>query len=516
MSRPTPRVVLLAGVALSVLVSACEPNRFVTGWVATWTATSGRAVIDDPGSSSLLGEVSPMWFVTDDDATVDQSGSSTNLSAVVSSLRAKGLPVVPAIFDSQPSGVMRRILDDPTQRRRHVRNIVDLVVARNFDGIDLDYEVFAFGDSRSTWDSIRPDWISFVRELGAALHARGKVLSVTIPAVWRSGTTTTGYWVYAQQDIAPHVDRIRIMVYDWSVSTAGPIGPMWWVRAVIDYSTNVAKVHPSRLQLGIPAYGRHWAVKRVATQTCPDGAVFRDSITLGEAAPLAAANRVTPVRHSSGELTFSWVQYVSGTVTGPVVPPSYTPPSTVIDRIDGPARPLSPATRLDAPATPISCEVLHTVFVPDAVNLRQRAEAALAARWSGVAVWALGYETADVYEQFGTVERVRPNGSASGAFVSLAVVPDTRTLRATGYAYHPEFDLPVAVRLTATNGSGTTLTRTVTARAARTGMPTGLGPFHGFDERFDVASGTWTVCATAVLWGGATGPNLGCRTLRVA
>ncbi|MEY4174725.1 MAG: hypothetical protein RI900_1890, partial [Actinomycetota bacterium] len=58
--------------------------------------------------------------------------------------------------------------------------------------------------------------------------------------------------------------------------------------------------------------------------------------------------------------------------------------------------------------------------------------------------------------------------------------------------------------------------RTVTANVSRPGTPAGLGPFHGFDERFAAPPGDWEVCATAVLWGGAVGPALGCRTVTVA
>jgi hypothetical protein len=36
-------------------------------------------------------------------------------------------------------------------------------------------------------------------------------------------------------------------------------------------------------------------------------------------------------------------------------------------------------------------------YYPDAITMQQHAQAALDAGWSGVVIWALGYETADVY-----------------------------------------------------------------------------------------------------------------------
>ena len=55
------------------------------------------------------------------------------------------------------------------------------------DGIDLDYEGFAFSDGHDSWASTQPVWRAFVTELAAALHANGKLLSVTIPPTWIAG-----------------------------------------------------------------------------------------------------------------------------------------------------------------------------------------------------------------------------------------------------------------------------------------------------------------------------------------
>ena len=508
------RVALVAAAASTVL-SACLPNRFVTGWVPYWGPNSGKAVIDNDDAAALMSEVSLMWYGTDDDATVDLMGSNTSLTSVVASIRAQGLPVIPTIFDSQPAGVMRGILHDPFARAAHEQHIVDLVTTKGYDGIDIDYEVFAFGDGSANWAAIKPDWILFVQELGGLLHQRGKVLSVTVPPVWVSGGVTRGYTVYAQQEIGPHVDRLRLMVYDWSLASPGPIAPMSWVNQVIDWSDS--RVPNSRLQLGVPAYGRHWATKKNANETCPDGATFRDSITMKETAGLAAAHGQTPVRDASGELTFGWTQVVTGPRTAPIVPPTFPPPSTTIDTVAGPlaTNGLEPALRLN-PSGNVTCTLQHTVFVPDGASVRQRADAVLAAGWSGVAVWAFGYETADVYQALAGVAPVRPGGGPTGLLD--APVPIAGGLRVTGHAYHPEFDLPVAVTLTvAPAGGGAAIgSRTVTARTDRAGMPAGLGPFHGFDEIVPLAPGDYTVCAAMVLWGGVAGPSLGCQNATVS
>jgi spore germination protein YaaH len=284
-----------------------------------------------------------------------------------------------------------------------VQQLTNLAVSKGYDGIDLDYEVFAFTDGRASWPTTQPNWVAFIAELGASLHANGKLLSVTVPPVWNGGAN--GYTVYAQADIAPHADRIRLMVYDWSVSTAGPIAPMFWVDSVMAYSNSV--VPASKLQLGVPAYGRHWSVQKNANELCPDGAVARDSITMEEAPRLAASKGLTPTRKFStgqvpaaqvwGEMTFSWEQTVTGPRTAPA-PPVYTPPVDRVGTVNGTGDPgLAPAIRLTPPSNFVTCTITHIVYYPDAWAVRERAQRATAAGWKGIYLWALGYETADVW-----------------------------------------------------------------------------------------------------------------------
>ena len=60
-------------------------------------------------------------------------------------------------------------------------DLVALVVNNGYDGLDLDYENFAFVDGRKMRDATLPNWTTFVAELGAAFHAQGKLLSATVP-----------------------------------------------------------------------------------------------------------------------------------------------------------------------------------------------------------------------------------------------------------------------------------------------------------------------------------------------
>ena len=512
MTRRAPRLAVVA----ALLLTACQPNRFVTGWLPYWTGSDGRAPITNTDIASIYSEVSPFWHTANADGSITLKSSGVSLGTAVTAIRAAGLPVIPSITDSTAKDVMRGILDDSVKRANHVAKIVKVVVDNNYDGIDLDYEGFAFVDGSSTWSSTKPDWITFVRELSTALHAKGKVLSVTVPPVYVSNGVTRGYTVYAQPDIASYVDRLRLMVYDWSVGTPGPIAPMWWVNAVIAYSSSVVPV--KKLQLGINAYGRHWWTKANADEVCTDSALrSADSIEMTEGPQLAEANGVTPVRDSSGELKLVWDVAVTGPRGTALAPPRWTAPTPNITTVTRSANSATyaPALRL-APAGMTTCTVRHIVYYPDATVIRQRAEAALAAGWSGVAIWAMGYEDVSMYQALGGVAAQRPNGDPTVSLDEPAV--SSGTVRLTGAAYDPEFDLPSGVHVTIvrTSDSGSVFDTVVTARVERAGLPTGLGPFHGFDVSTTLAAGNYRACARPVQWGGTDAAASACRTFTVA
>lgn len=470
-----------------------SPNRFVSGWIPYWQTTSGGAVISNASSSPLLSEVSLF-------------GSTTKLDALVGTAHAAGLPVFQTLFSSSTAGFMTA-----AARTTTVKAIVDGAVAGKYDGVDIDYE-FVWSVKKEDWGTITPQWVAFVKSLSTALHARGKLLSVTVPPVWDSGSR--GYTVYAQPQIAPYVDRLRLMVYDWSITNPGPIAPNFWVKQVIEYSTAIAKVPPKKLQLGVPAYGRHWWTKQSASETCPDGALKPvDSITMRETSGLASLHGVTPVRHSSGELTFSWTERVTGSTK---LPPPYVAPTTHVGtvRTAAAATGLKPAVRLGTTRT-VTCTVKHVVFVPDATTVRTNAQTALTAGWSGIAVWAFGYETAALYAQLNTIAPQRPN--TAPAITLDAPTATAGKLRVTGTAIDGRFDLPVPVRITATRiGTSTVIPHTTVANVSRAGLPASIGPFHGFAQTFTLTAGSYRVCASMLLWGGVAGPPAAtCPTVTV-
>jgi HAD superfamily hydrolase (TIGR01509 family) len=323
-------------------------------WAPYWALD--ESVPDLGRRLTTVREVSPFFYEATGVESIDRSEYVPDALADRFLAESAGSArLVPSILDAMPAGGMASVLADPATRRRHIATIVDFAEALEADGIDIDYEQFAFSDGRDTWAATRPNWVAFVAELAEELHDAGRTLTVSIPPVYDETTTgDRGYWVYDHGAIAEHVDALRIMAYDYSFAEPGPIAPLAWIDEVIaGVSLAVAPEHHSKLVLGIPAYGSNWVVSTVGE--CPATAEGRTNVTPRSVDELAARRSATPV---FDDLTGEW---------------SFGYSLTVDDGIS-------------------SCTQVRQVHWVDAEGAADRVLEARRAGWGGVSLWALGYE----------------------------------------------------------------------------------------------------------------------------
>ena len=253
-------------------------------------------------------ELSPFWFAATGAGTivVDEYAPADLTEQFMSIARDADVPIVPSISDQMPAGGMAGVLADPASRAEHIDALVAFAEEGDYAGLDLDYEQFAFADDRSTWSTTRPNWVTFITELAERLHADGRTLTVSIPPVYDDGQTEdSGYWVYDYGAIAPVVDRIRVMAYDYSTATAGPVSPLPWVEQVIAGVTEASGM-PEKLVLGIPLYGYNWPVTTLGD--CPPSEeIGRTSVTMRSVDDLVQRRAAVPVLDvASGEWTFDY------------------------------------------------------------------------------------------------------------------------------------------------------------------------------------------------------------------
>jgi len=358
----------LVGFAVFSLRPAPDPPLIpMDTWAPYWTLDRTNAEFG--GRVDSLREVSPFWYRVNSAAEIVQDPNAPGAATeeFIGRLRRSDTKIIPSVMDYLPAGGMAAVLADPVSRRTHVEALVDFVVAGDFDGVDLDYEQFAFADDRSTWETTSVHWIEFLTELSTELRARDLTLTVSVPPIYDAErTATSGYWVYDYAAMAEVVDNIRIMAYDFSTATAGPIAPLEFVQRAVDGAT-AAVSDRSRLVLGIPVYGYNWPVAAVGT--CPDDAPGRTTVTTRSVHDLLDRRGGEPVRNdSTGEWTFDYELVVEGDET--------------------------------------SCVQQREVHYVDGDGAVERIEIARRAGFGGVALWALGYEDEPVWDAIAEVIRL--------------------------------------------------------------------------------------------------------------
>lgn len=346
------------------------PRKIMTGWVPYYSMKT--ALPDVLNNIDLIKEVMPFWYTLKFDGKAKvavvtdlyaPANPSVPISEPLNAMRNAGLSIIPTITDGTDKLVLAGLLKNPVSRTQIVSAIMNLVRTNNYDGIDLDFEGFAFVDGNATWASTAPSWVAFVKELSVALRAEKKILSVSTPYVLNPNDAQKGYFVYAWAAIASSIDKLRIMTYDYSVSKVGPLGPITWAERTVQYAVSIMPA--SKVFVGVPGYGRDWVT--AVTGVCPANVV--NSVKAGakaatfvmrDAAALAATYGAVPrYDEKFGEMTFSYQKVYNGTT----------------------------ATGL---AT--SCTASRTAWYQDARGWALRAALVTKYRIGGITAWTFGME----------------------------------------------------------------------------------------------------------------------------
>ena len=336
-------------------------------------------------NKDLMKEVMPFWFSLRSPTSIRNDYNSGNpswpMADTLCLIKRAGIKAIPSMTDGTGKLVLSGLLANGATRTTIVNTIVNLVLQNHFDGIDLNYEGFAFVDGNNTWTQTAPRWVAFVKELSIALRSHNKILSVTTPYVYDPKERQKGYFVYAWADIASSIDRLRIMTYDFSVAKPGPIGPIGWAERTLKYAVSI--MPPSKVYIGFPGYGRDWitSVNGKCPVSAPPGlkggakaATFKTSY----AATKAGIDRATPIFDAKmSEATYSYSQVYNG------------------------------VTESGASTT---CTVNRTVWYQNARSYAERMELVAKYRLGGATLWTLAMED--------------PAATAELRKAALAIAPD--------------------------------------------------------------------------------------------
>jgi spore germination protein YaaH len=336
--------------------SQVRPKRYVTGWLPYWHPDAATKSVQN--NASVFADASPFVFNAVSTRRIDLQLSSDGWRRMRSALRNSGVPIIPTVATDMSAADFARIVRSPKRRAAHAHALVALVDKYNLAGIDLDYETINFGSSADK-ATIRANFPLLIRTIDHRLNNRGAVASVTVAS--RTSAKDPNWWVYDYKALGREADRVRIMTYDfsWSGGPAGPIAPKWWVRQVASYAASA--ITPSKVSLGMPAYGRDWYVRTISGK-CPASAKSTVARTTRQMKQYAKDIGQTPTwrKHATSQYFTYQKTYRSG------------------DR---------------------RCKVQRAVWYDDAESLNAKVTLVQRFGLRGIAIWALGNEGASTWTE---------------------------------------------------------------------------------------------------------------------
>ena len=374
---------LIFGLLISVLTSLVTApqasaedkalRKIFSGWMTDYSTygdtTKGQIQAMDyvVKNAEMFSQILPFWYSITGASTIKDkyvTQNSIDKAIPVSTLQSLGIKVLPTITDSTKEGELSKILGNDANRATLVKTITDLVIANKFDGIDLNFEGFAYVDKIATWPTIQTRWVKFVSDLSVALHSQNKLLSVTTPYLLDPATGKKGYYHYAWPEISSYIDRLNIMFYDYHKydTKPGPIGPISWFEPSLLYA--LKHVAPYKIYIGTPNYGYNWVTK--VTGICPTNTPSSEKKSSNAA--IIHQSRAQAILNKPGAIATYNEKFGETNVL-------YT----------------AEFNGVNTAGAPTSCKVDHSAWYVDARGYFARAKLVEKYRLGGISEWEIGY-----------------------------------------------------------------------------------------------------------------------------
>lgn len=236
----------------------------VLGWVPYWDQE--RATESFRNNADKFDYISFFWYYIDEGGKVRKYQPAKEDLATINFAKSKGvkvLAVVTNLPDYSEGGDWdwRRVnvvLGNKQSREKHIRELLELVERKGFDGIDIDYEALKKDQ--------REEFSLFIKEISEVFHGKGKEVGVAIhPRTSEfDPNAPEGYEAQDLVKLSQSADRLYLMTYEEhnSADDPGPIGSLSWSSKVVSYVNNKLNGEGEKIFLGIPLYGYDWNTDR--------------------------------------------------------------------------------------------------------------------------------------------------------------------------------------------------------------------------------------------------------------
>src|SRR5438067_7951800 len=153
--------------AVVVLLSLLAVPAFAyraAAWIPPWDASALTSIQLHAGD---LDESNPVWYSLSSSGAIVTNWNAENPTWLAAMTGTRILPTIQNTVNGTFDGaVAETLLSTAASREAHAQAIADLVLAKVYDGIDVDYERVP--------TTSRANFTAFVQLLGQKLHAAGK------------------------------------------------------------------------------------------------------------------------------------------------------------------------------------------------------------------------------------------------------------------------------------------------------------------------------------------------------
>ena len=247
---PYPLAVGQALLLSSGEVSALTYPAWVNGYAYPFIQQN---VLDEtlPYLSSL--SVFSYGFTEEGDLVVPTPDDTFMINAAISTGVRPVLTLTPLGPDGNFNNfLITSVVNNETAKENLLSNLLAMVQAKNFQGVDIDFEYIRPED--------RVPFADFVADVRNLLAPYGYHVSVALAP--KTSDTQAGL-LYEGKDyrlLGEAADSVLLMTYEWGYTYGPPmaVAPVNKVRQVVEYA--VTRIDPSKIDLGIPNYGYDWTL----------------------------------------------------------------------------------------------------------------------------------------------------------------------------------------------------------------------------------------------------------------
>ena len=150
------------------------------------------------------------------------------------------------------SDLAHTILTDAQVRKTLIDNIVSTLQAKNYYGLDIDFE-YILPEDGDAYDR-------FLRMVTERLHPLGFIVTTALAPKLSADQSGLLYQAHHYPVHGRLADHVILMTYEWGYTYGAPmaVSPINQVRKVLNYAVTV--IPSEKILMGVPNYGYDWTL----------------------------------------------------------------------------------------------------------------------------------------------------------------------------------------------------------------------------------------------------------------